>query len=221
MASFESSTSSSSSSSSLKAEVSVIGSDESDDLLWEQLTRLLLTNSMPALHELRDITNLLVNNILQNASESSAELDGKYLRVKATNPSLQKKLFSKAGGEEFVKLLGFEPEVTNNASVVGGERWFVHRELSDHDMSLQEREEVLQSLQHCMQWLDQVLASFQSTDAQQPSSTAVVANAAAAIAPCLIQCELPTGKKILGGFFLHDDLLAIRRFAASFFTPTQ
>ena len=136
--------------------------EEEEDLAWLQCTHLLLTNSIPALHELYDIIHTILTNIIQS-STSQQMIDPKFLRLKPSNKTLQKKLFSKAGGEEIIKLCGFDVENTSTTSTtttgsnaMTDEKIFVHQELLT-SQEKDEKEGVFQSFSQILSWLEHLI----------------------------------------------------------------
>ncbi len=270
----------------------------SSDLCWEQCARLLMTLPIEDICQLRTTLNLVMQNIQNHPN------DEKYRRLKASNPNLQRKIFSQPGGTEILLSLGFIWEIQESTKekvliypllpgreqaesdamrrIVACQEWLTntvetceqivrikapyfvdsskiyvageedegdgyelkkkdkeyltltghaHRvtkgELSiehnaeierqqrreiailrndGHHVKADARERQLSQLQHINNGLQ-----------EEKSTGDFVALSSTCPADTLIQLQLPTGKRVTGGFLLGDELLQVYRFACSYF----
>jgi hypothetical protein len=256
----------------------------SSDLCWEQCARFLLTLSLEESQQLRTTINLILQNIVNHVHEE------KYRRLKTSNASLQRKVFSHPGGTEILLSLGFvwqfdeeakekilvfpmlpaqEHEgsdalqrihacrhwlqntietcerivMMKRANVVDAKDIYVAGEEEDGagaftssterhrlqsirttgDMSLERESIEERRRQHELAMLradgHHLKANARERQAQQQSSGdyLFVPLTASCPADALIMLQLPTGRKVTGGFMLGDELLQVYRFACSFF----
>lgn len=136
-----------------------------------------------------DALKTTISVILQNIRKHQNE--EKYRRLKPTNANLQTKVFSKAGAVEVLLSLGFQWEKEEE-------------EEEEQQLMVFPEAQPLHISQCCLR---DIMEKYELLALSSPTLRA----------QALIMLQLPTGKKITGGFMLKEDLRQIFRFACSYF----
>lgn len=195
-------------------------------LQWEKCSRLLCTLTSSQLLEMQEMIHKIVQNILQHPGEA------KFLRLRCQSEALKQRVLHKNGGLDILRAFGFVVESVHpdEDKIEDAQKFLV---FPDDAASLR-------ILPSCLEWLndtiDTALAFIQAKadaaefhsggegddeeeDEEEGEREGGEVGAMDGIpAQALVSIELPTRKRVVGGFMLSDTVYHVRRFAASYFT---